>query len=256
MDRINLKYLFVSSAALFLFSWYMYVEVYKQVGGLLPETYALPVQTPLAGPVEHPACCEGDYCWKFTPLHEYSVTGMVFGTSHKLASDFDDVMAADVGLLWGENARLELYRDVKLRVRMDHYEVWWKEGQRFDMNDAANTHLASCDASAFRAAKKIKPGDQVRIRGWLVNARASKEPGETDPRKILNWRTSVSRDDKGEGACEVLYVRSAADIEILEKGPRLWVWLKWLGAAGVLFAAALWHKRVKKHLAEVQKADF
>jgi hypothetical protein len=256
MDKLNLKYLFLCSAALFFISWYMYSDVYKRMGGLLPETHAAPVQTGLEGQVTGPSCCKGPYCWQFTPLHEYAVTAMVFGISHKLASEFDDVMSADVGLLWGENASGELYRDVKLRVMTDHYEVWWKDGQRFNLTDAANTHLASCDEAAFKAAKRIKPGDQVRIRGWLVNARASKEPGETDPRKIFRWRTSVTRDDKGEGACEILYLRSPDDIEILKKGPRLWLWLKWLGAAGVVFALFLWHRRVRAHLAEVRKADF
>ncbi|PKM97647.1 MAG: hypothetical protein CVU79_07365 [Elusimicrobia bacterium HGW-Elusimicrobia-3] len=256
MGGLNLKYLFLCSAALLLLSWYMYSDTYKRVGPLLPATHAAPLQGPLTGAAAAPGCCKGPYCWQFSPLYEYSVTGMAFGISHKLSSEFDDVMAADVGLLWGENAAKELYRDVKLRVMMDHYEVWWKDGQRFNLADAANTHLVSCDDGAFAAAKRIRPGDQVRIRGWLVNARAFKEPGETDPRKILSWHSSVTREDRGEGACELLYVRSAGDIEILERGPRFWSLARWPGAAGMLLAVFLWHRRLKAHLAAVRKADF
>lgn len=256
MGKLGLKHLFLFSLLLSLFSWYKYSYTYKQVSDTLPETHAPPVQTALTGPVADPSCCEGTYCWQFTPLYNYSVTGLVFGVSHKLASDFDAVVAADVGLLWGENSAKELYKDVKLRVMLDHYEAWWKYYDRFNLQEAANTHMASCDPDAFRAIKTIRPGDQVRVKGWLVNAKLSKKPGEKDPRNILTWNTSVSRDDKGDGACELLYVRSPDDVEILRKGPRLWYWLRWLGVAGMLWAVVLWQRRLKQQIAETQKMDF
>jgi len=254
MGKPDLKHLFVFSLALFILSSYKYSYNYKLVTETLPETSAVPLQTALEGTAAPQACCKGKYCWTFTPLYNYSAAGLVFGVSHKLASDFDDVMAADAGLLWGENAVRGLYKDVKLRVMMDHYEARWNYGVNFNLNEAANTHLASCDGAAFAAAKKIKPGDQVRLKGWLVNARASEKPGETDPYKVLNWKTSVSRDDKGEGACELLYLRSPSDVEILKKGPRRWLWLKWLGLAGMALAAALWHRRMKQRAAEAEQA--
>jgi hypothetical protein len=116
--------------------------------------------------------------------------------------------------------------------------------------------MLSCDPDAFSGIKKIRPGDQVRVRGWLADVKLSEEPGETDPRKIRTWKTSSSRDDKGDGACEVLYVRSAGDIEILKKGPRRWYWLRWLGAAGMLLSVVLWQRRLKRQIAETQKIDF
>lgn len=256
MGRPGLKHLFVFSLLLFLFSWYKYSNNYKLVSDTLPATHAAPQQAPLDGPAAPQSCCKGKYCWTFTPLQNYSAAGLVFGVSHKLASDFDDVMAADAGLLWGENSARELYKDVKLRVMFDHYDARWDYGVKFNLHEAANTHLASCDADAFAAAKKIRPGDQVRLKGWLVNATASEKPGETDPYKQLNWKSSLSRTDKGEGACELLYLRSPADIEILERGPRRWFWLKWLGLAGMLLALAQGHRNIKRQLAEAQKTDW
>ena len=45
----------------------------------------------------------------------------------------------------------------------------------------------------------MRPGDVVRIDGQLIEAR--RDDGSV-------WRSSMTRDDSGDGACEVVYVRS------------------------------------------------
>ena len=260
MGRVGLKHVFLSFALLYGAACYKYSYNYKLVGDTLPATRSAPLQGPLAGAEGKPSCCKGPYCWEFTPLFNYDISALAFGVSHKFASKFDDVLAADVGLLWGENSAKELYKNVQLRVMMDHYDARWRNGVSFNLNEAANTHIATCDAGAFRAVKAIKAGDQVRLRGWLVNAKISEKPGETDPARIMTWNGSVTREDQGEGACELLYVPSASSVEILKEGPRLWLWLKWLGLAGLLASAAAmalaWHRRLKKDMAEADKAAF
>lgn len=250
-EKIGFGRLFLASLGLFLFSWHKYSHNYRLVDETLPATHAEPRQAPLEGPVADQECCKGPYCWRFTPLYNYEVTAYAFGTSHKLASKFDDVMSADVGLLWGENSKAGLYKDVTLRVFGDHYTVRWSGDSRFNLHEAANTHLAACGDGAFAAAKAVRPGDQVRLRGWLVNAVASEKPRETDPRKLLTWRTSQTRADTGEGSCEILYLRSAADVEILSRGPRRWYWLRWLGALGMAAAFLLWQRRLRERAAAI-----
>lgn len=240
----DLKKLFVGSLLLFAAAWAAQGYAYKFVGATLPETHAAPVQAELKGPAKAPGCCKGDYCYEFEPLYDYEAAALVFGVSHKLTSRFGAVFPADAGLLWGRNSSGGYFRGVKLKVLMDHYWVWVPAGRPFNLDEAANTHLASCDPAAFAAIKKIAPGDQVRVRGRLVDVRASERPGETDPSKILTWRTSVTREDTGEGSCEIVYVSSPSDIEILKAGPRWLVWLKWLGASGMLLAAALWQRKM------------
>lgn len=246
MERLNLKYLFLGSLALAVVSWRLDASLYRRTGGLLPETHAAPAQAELTAETPRPACYRNGFYWKFTPLADYSAAGLVFGVSHKLASRFDGIIAADVGLLWGENAAQELYRKVMLVVMMDHYNARWSEGTRFNLDEAANTHVVTCDEEAFKAVKAVRQGDQVRLKGWLVKGEASEDPKETDPRRIWNWQSSLTRKDKGEGACEVLYVRSPGDVQVLRKGARHWLFLKWLGLAGMALAAWLWHGRIKR----------
>ena len=45
----------------------------------------------------------------------------------------------------------------------------------------------------------MRVGDIVHLEGQLIEARG--KDGST-------WRSSMSRDDTGDGACEVVYVRS------------------------------------------------
>ena len=62
---------------------------------------------------------------------------------------------------------------------------------------SANMHLIPADAAVARALRTVRPGDRVRVEGWLVEASAPDG---------WRWRSSLSRDDQGGGACELVYV--------------------------------------------------
>ena len=260
MEKINLKYSLILGLLVFFFAWSQDRNNYKFVNNLLPATSGYPKQSKITKQPFLKPCCKGPYCWEFTPIYNYDITAYVFGTSYKFASKLKDVAAADIGLLWGENAVKKLYKDVKLRVMMDHYYVRWKSGGYFNMQDAANTHTLSCDNEAFKKIKSIKSGDQVRLKGYLVNVKLSKELGETNPRKIMKWDSSITRTDKREGACEIIYIKSAQDIEILAKGPRFNLWFKWLGMAIIAFSIIMaflrFNKKNEEELERVKKIDF
>ncbi len=58
--------------------------------------------------------------------------------------------------------------------------------------------IPSSDAIA-RRLKAVKAGDIVQIRGYLVQVAA--QDG-------WSWRSSLTRDDTGGGACELIFVQS------------------------------------------------
>ena len=257
MGKLNLKYFFAGLALLYLFSCHKAANAYKEVNDLLPSVLEEPKQSALTASPAKFGCCRGKYCWEFTPLFDYDVTAMVFGVSHKLTSDFASVLAADVGLLWGNNAINEYYKNVELNVMMDHYSVRQPMGAKFDLYSAANTHCAACDADTTKKIKSIRMGDQVRLKGRLVNAKISKEPGETRRDKIITWDSSVTRMDTGEGSCELLYVDRPQDITILRRGPLFWALLKklsfWGFIALALFSFIRFQIKIKKETDEIQK---
>ncbi len=244
-------------AALMFVSWRMSADAYRSVppSDLLPAVKGEPLQTEVEPGDSAPGCSRDGYVWSFEPLYRYDISAYVFGVSHKLSSGIKGVMAADLGLLWGENARDGLYRHTKLRVRMDWFRASWKDGDHFDMDSAANTHIMTCDPGVREKIRGVRMGDQVRLKGYLVAGQADAGPGGP-----LTLRSSVSRKDRGGGACEILYIKSPEDIQILGSGPLLWSLVLKLSGAGLIalliaWAAAL-HRRVRKEMAEAAANDF
>jgi hypothetical protein len=62
---------------------------------------------------------------------------------------------------------------------------------------SANMHLIPADAGLKRQLDQVREGQLVHIEGFLVDA--SRAGG-------WHWNTSMTRDDTGAGACELIYV--------------------------------------------------
>ena len=65
------------------------------------------------------------------------------------------------------------------------------------MRSSANMHMIPADQAVAQKLRDVRAGDRVRIDGWLVEA--STPEG-------WRWRSSLTREDSGGGACEVVYV--------------------------------------------------
>src|SRR2546423_401595 len=76
--------------------------------------------------------------------------------------------------------------------------------------DRAITPAGTAVARQIRA---IRIGDQIRMRGLLVDYTVS-----SDGREVFTRRTSLTRKDTGNGACEILYVTA---VHVLRPGSRL-----------------------------------
>lgn len=62
---------------------------------------------------------------------------------------------------------------------------------------SANMHLIPADEGVRRAMDRVRRGELVHIEGFLVDA--SRADG-------WHWRSSLTREDTGNGACELVYV--------------------------------------------------
>jgi hypothetical protein len=57
----------------------------------------------------------------------------------------------------------------------------------------------------------VRIGDQIRVHGWL--AKYSNDQG-------FSRDTSITRDDRGNGACETIYVREFSILQSMQNGWR------------------------------------
>jgi hypothetical protein len=64
---------------------------------------------------------------------------------------------------------------------------------------SANMHTIAADDTVRRSLERIRPGQLVHLKGFLVDA---SRPGG------WYWHTSMTREDTGDGACELVYVES------------------------------------------------
>ena len=64
---------------------------------------------------------------------------------------------------------------------------------------SGNMHLIPADNGVRRAMERVRPGQLVHLEGFLVDA--SRPDG-------WRWNTSLTREDTGNGACELVYVEA------------------------------------------------
>ena len=60
-------------------------------------------------------------------------------------------------------------------------------------------HMIPADGNVERTLESVRPGQVVNFNGYLVEAKSSDG---------WHWRSSLSRNDTGNGACELVYVKS------------------------------------------------
>jgi len=69
--------------------------------------------------------------------------------------------------------------------------------EREIIQSSANMHMIPANAAVESALKRLRPGELIRIHGYLV---------DVDHASGWMWRTSMTRKDTGQGACEIVYV--------------------------------------------------
>lgn len=196
-----------------------------------------PVQTPTAKTRQ--TASVGDQDYEIIPRYDYEITGLVvsyrvhnseYGV-HKMARDHLNV--ADVCIIWGENAttlpltkfkfwNLVLTCNIKTKKRK-----YW---QQFNWDELSNNHLISDDPLVRNSIRKIRPGDQVTIKGWLADYRNLDLNG--------GFReTSTVRTDMGNGACETLLVD---EIDIVSTYTSIWKILM-IPFALLFFGSCAWY---------------
>lgn len=187
----------------------------RGVSEISPEVLRQPVQTETYNSQAIEFTKDG-YAYNLTPLYDYEISGLVVGKmDYRIfsLSKLDSVFPFDLCLTWGSNVSGGLYRDRRVRFSQDCRWCWayWEGGVTVDLNELSNSHLLVNRDDILKLLKSIVRGDQIRIKGKLVNviARPTGKTGQPD----VTWKSSVSRTDGGAGACEVVFVE---EMEILK----------------------------------------
>lgn len=169
--------------------------------------------------------------YEVQPVAEYDIAGLV--VSHNDPTSWWDVYhdetsvdTKDLGLIWGPNLRSDDFHRVKFWNVSWTVNCRWPAGVTFHLGAISNNHLVTPHEHVRDAIAGVRVGDQVRLRGLLVNYAPRSQPGR--------WRnTSTTRADTGNGACEVVCVE---ELQVLKRGTPVAYFLYSLGKLALLLA--------------------
>ena len=108
----------------------------------------------------------------------------------------------DLALGWGRMSDSSELASIEISQgnRFYHWHVdTFPIPRREIETSSANMHMIPADDSVRNELERVRPGEVVHLEGFLVDA---SRPGG------WRWRTSMTRDDTGDGACELVYVES------------------------------------------------
>tara|TARA_R110000868_G_scaffold105277_3_gene289561 strand:- start:8559 stop:9080 length:522 start_codon:yes stop_codon:yes gene_type:complete len=110
----------------------------------------------------------------------------------------------DLALGWGPMADPEVLRHISISQRNRWY-FWRAEPLPIERRQiethSANMHLIPANPAVASILAQLKAGQHIRLSGQLV-----KVEGDDG----YNWVSSLSREDTGDGACELIWVEQLA----------------------------------------------
>lgn len=189
------KILFMFVAALMF--WFFFIKSDKVILG--PGVMA--AQAPLQ---EKPASARSivikDYV--ITPLAKFEIKAKVLSKEDYSLGREADLSPSDLALGWGRMSDEEVLKSISISQSGRWYR-WQTDAfpipQREIEMSSANMHMIPKDEQVESVLSSVREGDIVTIHGSLVQVMANDG---------WHWVSSLSRDDTGSGACELILVES------------------------------------------------
>jgi hypothetical protein len=140
--------------------------------------------------------------YKITPLESFQIEARVLATERYSIGREADLSPVDLALGWGKMSDEAILSKIKISQsnrfyywRVDEFPIPRREIE----TQSANMHMIPADAQIEKTLKSIRPGQLVKLSGDLVQVNASDG---------WHWKSSLTREDTGAGACEVIYVKT------------------------------------------------
>src|SRR4051795_708041 len=148
----------------------------------------------------------GDYQLK--PLAHFAIAARVL---HRKVYGWDrqsDLVPVDLALGWGAMSDQHVLDQVKITQSMRFYWFEYKLPPPISKDQiithSTNVHVIPATAEIGSRCKSLRTGALIHLSGELVEATRSN--GAT-------WRSSLSRTDTGNGACELMLVQELSNLD-------------------------------------------
>jgi hypothetical protein len=140
--------------------------------------------------------------YQITPLAEFSARARVLSIENYYADRGAKLVPTDFALGWGPMSDEKILKDISISQSGRFY--FWSVSE-FPIpreqieTHSANMHLIPADKYIEKQLKTVRQGQVIQFSGYLVEAKSPEG---------WKWRSSMSRSDTGNGACELVLVKS------------------------------------------------
>jgi hypothetical protein len=133
----------------------------------------------------------------------FEIRARVLSTETYFIGRESDLSPIDLALGWGPMSDQSILDLIEISQSARWYRTRWDQplpiGDNVIIRSSSNMHMIPSAKKVKSVLKNLRKGDLVNIRGSLV---------DVDHESGWFWRTSLSREDTGAGACEIVYVES------------------------------------------------
>jgi hypothetical protein len=144
---------------------------------------------------------KGDYTIK--ALADFDVEARILAKELYSIGREADLSPVDLALGWGSMSDSEVLSSLIISQSNRFYYYRWEDQPPRPpaeiASHSANMHMIPANSQIEKTLKALRPGQIIHLRGKLVSVSA------TDG---WRWQSSLTREDTGAGACELIRVES------------------------------------------------
>jgi hypothetical protein len=174
--------------------WWHHRTAHPDPGVLAPDA---PVQVDLG---QGTTLARGDAV--LTTRAHFSMTARVLAREDYTFDDLASIVPVDLAMGWGRMSDSSVLSRIEIS-QSGRFYYWHVDQFPIPQGEivasSANMHMIPADDGVKRALERVRPGQVVRVEGFLV---------DINRRDGRWWHTSLTRTDSGAGACEIIYVES------------------------------------------------
>lgn len=141
--------------------------------------------------------------YQIKPLEPFEMHARVLSSTHYRVGRESDLAPVDLALGWGPMADLSVTNQITITQsnRWYHWRVKTFPIPRREIEiHSANMHLIPATPEIAAAIQSAETGQMVKFTGDLVEV--------STPDGQWRWKSSLTREDTGNGACELVLVKS------------------------------------------------
>lgn len=138
------------------------------------------------------------------PLYNYQLEAKILSKKKYSSGQNSKLSLYDLALGWKDMSNDEVLSEISISQSNRWY--YWRTNnfpipRKNIETQSSNHHIIHANDEIKEIVSDMDEGDTVILKGYLVEV--------TLPGDSYNWKSSTSRNDTGDGACEVFYVNDA-----------------------------------------------